>query len=267
MQVFGVDDKWAEDIISYDISGEMYDAFVDATGIDKDIAYGAAHSVGNFAGEMLGYYALSAVPYVGPALCCVAGAGSAVEDSINTQKANGEEINDWKVFGSSALGALEGFGFGKAASGAKAGIKAVSSGGLKKTAGSFTKETIKTTIKTQGKQIAKNAAINTLKDVDTWVETGSVIANDVINGIDTGEWDFAKMAGETAVVFGENYVGNLAGGIAGDVIRGSKINVDLNNEPTDKIFGEEPTDKLFGEESIVKNRFFLVCRAWHISSW
>lgn len=223
LQVFGVDDKWAEDIIAYDVSGELYDWAVDATGIDKEIAYGPAHAAGNFVGEMAGYYALSCVPYAGPALTAFAGAGKSVEESINTQLAETGEVDDWKVFGSSALGALEGYGFGKAASGLKAGFNAISKGGLKTTAKetlkAFNKTAIKSTIKNSGKTIAKNAALSTLYDSDTWVETASVLADDVVSGFETGEWNFTSMICEAATVYGENYVGNLAGGILSDSVK------------------------------------------------
>lgn len=231
LQLFGVDDKWAENIIAYDVSGKMYDGFVDLTGIDKDIAYGPAHTYGNFAGEMGGYYALSAVPYVGTALCCVAGAGSKAEDSINRQLEENGEVNDWIVFGESGLGALEGFGFGKAAQGAKAGFKAIKEVGLKntlkQTIGSISGETLKETAKNGGK-IALKTAGQTLTDADLYVETASVLGDDVIHGLETGEWDYGRMALETVTVLGENYAGNLFGNVAQDLTSKNKFNTEMD---------------------------------------
>ena len=267
LQVFGVDDKWSEDIIAYDVSGNLYDSFVDAAGIDEDIAYGKAHDIGNFVGEMAGYYALAAVPYVGPALCCVGGAGSAVEDSINEQLEETGAINDWKVFGSSALGALEGFGFGQSATAVKTGIKAVAKTGakdaLKQTLGTVSKESIKTTLKTGKKEILKKATINTLKDSDTWVETGSVLANNIYTGLETGEWDFTRMAGESATVFAGNFVGNCFGGFAEDVMSNSKklkknsnfpeVNSSQHVKVVETEYNANLKEKIFSRMSKTKN--------------
>ena len=154
LQIFGVDDKWAEDIIAYDASAEFYEKAVEITGIDKEVAYGKAHGAGNFVGEMLGYYALSSIPFVGTALSIQGGAGKGIEESINTQLAETGEVKDWKVAVAGGLGALEGYGFGKATQGISSGIKAVGKTGVKQTlksaVGSVSKETLKSAAKDSG---------------------------------------------------------------------------------------------------------------------
>ena len=255
LQIFGVDDKWSEDIIAYDASAEMYDAIINATGIDKEIAYGPAHSAGNFVGEMVGYYALSSVPFVGQALCCIGGAGSSIEDSINRQMEEKGEVNDWAVFGESVLGAVEGYGFGKAAQGAKAGFKAVKKAGiktvLKQTAGSVSKESLKQTAKKSGK-IALKTAGQTLVDKDTYIDTASVLGDDVVHGIETGEWNFGRMAGEAAATIGGNYLGNLAGNVVGDVLSVAKSNVNLDTSK------QLPSQQLPLQTNINNNCYFDV---------
>lgn len=238
-EVFGIDNEWAEDIIAYDVSGEMYDAFVDATGIDHDIAYGWAHDAGNFVGEMVGYYALSSVPYVGPALSAMGGAGKGIEDSIKTQLAETGEVNEWKVFGSGLLGAAEGYGFGKATQGFSQGIKAVGKTGVKQTlkssVSSISKETLKTTAKNSGK-IALHTAGQTFTDVDTYIDVASVIGDDVVRGFETGEWDWGTITKEAAFSVGGNYTSNLtfgmwrsSTGITPDLAKTAEVNYKKNS--------------------------------------
>ena len=98
IQVFGVDDKWAENIISYDFSENMYNFLTEKTGIDNNVANGTINKIGNFVGEWAGDYALSSVPYVGLALCSMAEGGSTVEEKMNQQLSETGTINDWSVF-------------------------------------------------------------------------------------------------------------------------------------------------------------------------
>ena len=51
-----------KDIVSFDASGAMYDTCVSTLEIDEDIAYGWAHTAGNFTGEMAATIALQFVP-------------------------------------------------------------------------------------------------------------------------------------------------------------------------------------------------------------
>lgn len=199
-----VDDKWAEDIISYDVSGNLYDWTVDAVGINSEIAYGSARSIGNFVGGGLGYYALSAVPYVGPALCALAGAGKKTEENMIHQLETTGEIDDGKVLLNFALGAAEGYGAGKAAGSMREGVK-----NLSQIKGTLSKDGFKATMSSAG-DIAKNAAVKTFtKDIDTWIETAAVVADDIYTGFETGEWNWGKMFFEASGVIGQNFIGNF----------------------------------------------------------
>lgn len=113
--------------------------------------------------------------------------------------------------------------YGKAGSTAVNGVKSLASTGVKNTVKetlkAFNKDAIKTTIKTGGKKIVKSTAINTLKDKDTWLETGAVLLDEVKAGVQTGEWNITNMLCDVALIYGENYIGNLSGEILSDSVK------------------------------------------------
>ena len=215
-----VDDQWAEDIISYDVTGNLYDWTVDSVGINTEIAYGVAKSVGNFAGETLGYYALSAIPYVGPVVCAFAGAGKKVEESMNYQMATNGEVDDLKVFIDSVVGSVEGLGAGMAAGSMRNGLKNLKSM-------SFSKDALKATMGSFG-DISKQAAINTMTDLDTWVETAAVVVDDIYTGIDTGEWNWDLMLVDVSTTMAQNFIGNFGASALGNYQVKMKSDWDAN---------------------------------------
>jgi len=98
-----------QDFVSYDASAEMYDAFVDVTGIDEDIAYGAAHTAGNIVGQVAGYAAISMIPG-GAAVAAGAGALAAAGAAAESSYANGATFDEAMVVSTSAavIGAVTG---------------------------------------------------------------------------------------------------------------------------------------------------------------
>ena len=103
------DTKWVEDFIAKDLSANFYAAYADELGLNQHIAYGGCHSIGTFVGDLAGYALLSIVPYVGPALTVMAGAGQGAESSIISQKnAGAVDINYGSAWMNVGLGAIAG---------------------------------------------------------------------------------------------------------------------------------------------------------------
>ena len=86
---FGADTKWAEDLVEIDLSGDAYRGVVLDTGLNENIAYGTAHTSGNFTGEMLATISLQFLPG-GTAVMTAAhglkGMGSAGEKALKSGK-------------------------------------------------------------------------------------------------------------------------------------------------------------------------------------
>jgi len=96
--------------VSYDVTGAGYDKTVDAMGIDDEIAYGTAHTVGSVAGQVLGNLALGAVGGNG-AQAIIGGAqayGSTSEAALNSG-ASFDEAN-LAGMGAGVAGAAAGYG-------------------------------------------------------------------------------------------------------------------------------------------------------------
>jgi len=56
---FGADTKWAEDFVAVDFAGEAYYGMTLAIGVNQQIAYGDAHAVGNFVGDVAATIAIN----------------------------------------------------------------------------------------------------------------------------------------------------------------------------------------------------------------
>ena len=82
-----------QDFVSYDASGALYDEFVSVTGIDEDIAYGAAHTAGNTIGQVAGYATLSMLPG-GAAVTAVASGLASAGSSAENAYANGATFDE-----------------------------------------------------------------------------------------------------------------------------------------------------------------------------
>ena len=219
------------DAIAFDATGALNDAFYNGVGkgindasylkYDSDIAKGiqnGSEKVIYFAG------ATAATVVTGGAAAPLflggfaIGAGESAEEKF-------QDTENRDYWGSAAgigidgvVGGIEAVGMGKSGAAAYKGIQTISSIGLSGTkeavkAGlsNMGKETFKNTFKTYGKDMVKNAALSTLKEGDFYMDTAAMWADDIKNGIETGEFDYANMAGELFYSYGSNFVGNLGG--------------------------------------------------------
>lgn len=88
--------------------------------------------------------------------------------------------------------------------------------------------------------ITKNAAKNTVKELETYKDIGMVISDDFVRGFQTGEWDFKTMALETASSVATNFGSNLFGEVSSDILNkalvdGKKADWQSNSGITDEI--------------------------------
>lgn len=223
-----VDKNWASEYISRDISGELYQGIQLSNNMNSYSAYGTWHDAGEAFGGFVGKAGITfAAPWASAALYGLDAMGQSAETSFN----NGDEY--WAAFGKSVVagigGAAEGYGMSKLNIGIRdflgsgalktiaksTGTKVVSvfqPGGLK-AAGKGLFELGKSGIKAIPKAL-KVGGIATLKDADSWIETGCVLANNFVECATTGEWDFKKIAKEAGAVFLTNYFMNFATALA-----------------------------------------------------
>ena len=203
---FGWKDEYDDTIIGYDLSDDIENS-IDYLITDKDAKYvNFADGLGTFIGTLGGYAALSAVPYVGKVLTTFAGAGVKTEKSINEQLEETGCVNNWKVFGHSIIGSLEGFSYGSFSKSATTlkdiGLKKVASG----TKRMFT-EGFKSGIKNFWKsvpEVLKNTGLSSLKDPSTWTETAANVGEKVFSAINDGDVGFSDF-----VTFSKRYFDNM----------------------------------------------------------
>ena len=81
-----------QDFVEFDASGTAYDSFVQASGMDPDIAYGWAHTAGNVTGQVVGYAAITVC--TGGAGAAVLGGLAAAGSTAETAYANGASFNE-----------------------------------------------------------------------------------------------------------------------------------------------------------------------------
>ena len=86
-----------QEFVSTDWTGKGYDAFVNAAGIDPEIAYGPAHTAGNVVGQVAGYAAISMIPGAGPVVTAVVGGMAAAGSAAEAAYANGATFNEAMV--------------------------------------------------------------------------------------------------------------------------------------------------------------------------
>ena len=213
----GADTKWAEDFASIDISGAVYEETKDLLSMNEVIAYGDAHTAGNFFGETGTHLALTFLaPWATATVNGLEGMGSKAEQVLL------EDGSYQEAFGRGFLS-----GVGSAVSGyamSSFNSRFISSGAFK-TIG----QTIFNTVKTEGfkglvqglgkvggKQL-RNIALNSLRDVDSWVETGCVLGDNILSGIADEEIDWGKTFTQTAMVFLAEFAANFLMGTASDI--------------------------------------------------
>lgn len=105
--------NWATNFIATDYSKDFTDWFWGEDEISKLTDKGKG--LGEIAGGILGYKALSSVPYVGAVLTSFAGGGVATEKAYQTEAKiveSGGEMRDWLVFLKTGTGAAEGLAAG-----------------------------------------------------------------------------------------------------------------------------------------------------------
>ena len=226
------------DEIARDKVGELNEAFYEGTEIGRSINEASAmkydsdlaKGIQNVTTEVVIIAGATAATVVtGGAAAPLFAAGFAVGAGQSAEKKFQDKENRdfWKdsveIGVDGTIKGLSTMAYGKAGAAAFNGVKSLASNGVKttvkETLKAFNRDAIKTTIKTNSKAIIKNTAINTLKDKDTWLETGTVLLDDVKTGIQTGKWNISKMLSDAALIYGENYLGNLAGGILSDSVK------------------------------------------------
>ena len=231
------------DEIARDKVGELNEFFYENTELGKAINDASAlkydselaKGIQNVTTEVVVIAAATAATVVtGGAAAPLFAAGFAIGAGQSAEKNYQDKENRdfWKDSAEIAVdGTIKGLStvaYGKAGATAVNGVKTLGKLGLKGIKGigkqafsSISKESLKQTAKQSGK-IALKTAGQTLVDKDTWQETGTVLLDDVKTGMQTGQWNVLKMVGDAALIYGENYIGNLAGNVVGDVLSGVK---------------------------------------------
>ena len=236
------------DAIAYDATAEINKAFYEGTALGRAIDDASYMKYDSETAKMIqsgtkavtiAVAATAATVVTGgaaaPLIATVAiGAGGfvvAAGDSAEQKFQDKDNRDFWGSAGEIALdggiGALSTIATGKAGATLYTGVKSLSGVGLnslkeagKETIKSFNKDALKNTIKYSGKKIAKQAAVDSLKESS--LETAAVLLDDVKTGIKTGEWDVKNMILEAGGIYAANYVGNFAGGYASGVVDYSK---------------------------------------------
>ncbi len=149
------------------------------------------------------------------------GTGEEAERRYNLTDENGNYTNrSWKDTGLAYLSGLaeaaEWYGTSQAIGAATQGINAVKQmgfDGIKQMvssgiAGSTPREIAKTVLR---------GAKNSLLEADTWIDVGTGLVDFVVDGVNTGEWNWGSLAVDTVLNLG----GNMLGGSAGEILGGS----------------------------------------------
>ena len=218
------------DAIAVDVVGELNKEFYENTEIGRSINDASAMKYDSEEAQFIRDASKEIIIIAGATAATVAtggaaaplfaagfamGAGESAEEKF-------KDVENRNFYGDALEIGLDGtirglstMAYGKAGAAAFNGVKSLASNGLKttvkETLSAFNKDVIKSTIKTSGRTIAKNTAVETLKDKDTWLETGTVWLDNIKSGVQTGELNITEMLCEAALIYGENYIGNLAG--------------------------------------------------------
>ena len=227
------------DRIAYDAVGEANEWFYEDTDIGRTINDASAIKYNSKEAQTIQKVSEVATEIVGATAVTVATGGAATpilftagfaEGAGETAENKFQDIENrdfWKdsieIGVDGTIKGLSTVAYGKAGASAVNGVEALTQSGLrstlKETLKAFNKDAIKTTIKTSGKDIAKRTALETLIDPDNILETGAVLLDDVKTYIQTGELNITEMLWNAGLVYGENYIGNLAGGILSDSVK------------------------------------------------
>ena len=230
-------ENWTMDEIAKDKIGELNKIFYEDTSIGRKINDSSKLKYDSDTAKGMQNIATEAIIIAGATAATVATGGAAEPlfvvgfaigsgQSAEKKFQDEENRNFWNDSIEIGIdGTIEGLStvaYGKAGASAVNGVKALAESGVKttvkETLKAFNKNAIKASIKTNGKKIIKNAALDTLKDKDNWSETTATLLDDVKSGVQTGEWNIAKMLFDAALIYGENYIGNLTGEILSDSV-------------------------------------------------
>ncbi len=158
------------------------------------------------------------------------GTGEEAERRYNLTDENGNYTNrSWKDTGLAYLSGLaeaaEWYGTSQAIGAATQGINAVKQygfDGLKQMvssgmAGSTPRDVAKTVLR---------GAKKSLFEADTWIDVGTGFVDFVVDGVNTGEWNWGSLAVDTTLNLG----GNMFGGFIGEVLDGGapRVHADLD---------------------------------------
>lgn len=266
-------ENWTMDTIAYDVTGELNKAFYENTSVGQAINDASYMKYDSELAQGIQNFTSDAVLAVGATAATVATGGAAAPlfvvgfaagagESAEKKFQDTENRDFWGSAGEIALdGTIKGVSTvatGKAGASLYNGVKTLHSIGFdgakavaKSTFNKFGKEVMVNTIKDNGKNMLKNAAISTLKEGEFYLETGAMIADNVKTGIQTGEWDVLGMVGDAAYIYGSNFVGNLGGeyfNMAGQANNAGKACHDAtNNFKKDNWISKNVSDSDFDE--------------------
>lgn len=231
-------EEWTMDEIARDKVGELNKAFYEGTELGKAINDASAMKYDSKLAKGIQNVTTEVVIIAGATAATIATGGAAAPlfaagfvvgagQSAEKNFQDTENRDFWKdsveIGVDGTIKGLSTVAYGKAGAAAFNGVKSLTSNGvkttLKETLGAFNKTTIKSTIKNSGKKIAKQTALETLYDTDTILESGAVLLDDAKTFIQTGEINFAKVICDAALIYGENYVGNLTSSILSDSVK------------------------------------------------
>ena len=161
----------------------------------------------------------TAAPFVAAGIGFLEGGGQEAERRFNLTDENGNYTNrgakDILMATLHGVGkGAEWYGYGQLGQAAFQGIKTASAlgkEGIAQIGKSITGEEAKAYLKANVGNLAKQAGVNMVKDVDTWVDIGTGVTNFIINGETTGQYNWGELALDTGLAIVGNYIGAFGG--------------------------------------------------------
>ena len=180
----------------------------------------------------------TAAPFVAAGIGFLEGGGQEAERRFNLTDENGNYTNrgakDILMATLHGVGkGAEWYGYGQLGQVAFQGIKTASAlgkEGIAQIGKSITGAEAKAYLKANVGNLAKQAGVNMVKDVDTWVDIGTGVTNFIINGETTGQYNWGELALDTGLAIVGNYVGAFGGEyLEGAIENAGKVGRNVDN--------------------------------------